>query len=121
LNNIIAVLLAAVLLAAQAPFAGAEATTPGLLFTSQSPYWKVGKIDPKLSALCALQRFNPVNPARLYARFAGPAGPNILAAAKGSGLNLHDPQHRGDPAKDYWFLLPETTSCEVWSSRVPPQ
>jgi hypothetical protein len=121
LNNVIAFLLAAILLAGQAPLAGAEANTPGLLFTSQLPYWKVGKRETALSALCSMQAFNPRTSSRLFARFAGPIGPNILAAAKGSGLNLWDPKHRADPTKDYWFLMPETSSCEVWSSKVPSQ
>jgi len=84
------------------------------VFTSKYPYWKVGPRDDALSKACALNRFNLVNPERLTAQFRGKDGPETLGVAKGSGLNLRDPERRAKPAEDYYFRGHGTTGCEVF-------
>jgi len=104
---VLALTLAAVLLAALP--ARAES-----VFTSKYPYWKVGPRDDALSKACALNRFNLVDPPRLTARFRGKDGPETLGVAKGSGLNLRDPDRRAKPTEDYYFRGHGTTGCEVF-------
>ena len=92
--------------------AGAQAET--VVLTSKSPYWKVGPRDDALSRACAMGRFNLADPARLVARFVGKQGPETLGVAKGTGINLRDPDHRAKPAEDYFFRNHGTTACEVY-------
>jgi hypothetical protein len=100
---VIALLLAAV------PAGASE-----VVLTSSAPYWKVGKKDDALSRACALGRFGLVEPEWLVARFVGKDGADVLGVAKGSGLNLRDPDHRAKPTEDYFFRQHGTTSCEVF-------
>jgi hypothetical protein len=97
------------LLAATAPTVAGQT-----VLTSRSPYWKVGERDDALSRACALTRFNMDEPERLIARFVGKDGPEVLGIAKGSGLNLRDPDRRAKPAEDYFFRNHGTTACEVY-------
>jgi hypothetical protein len=91
--------------------AGAHAET--VVLTSKSPYWKVGPRDDALSRACAIGRFNLANPARLVARFMGKQGAETLGVAKGTGVNLRDPDRRAKPTEDYFFRNHGTTDCEV--------
>jgi hypothetical protein len=84
------------------------------LVTSKSPYWKVGVADQALSRACALGHFGLQDPSRYIARFTGPEGPGVLGIAKGSGLNLRDPDHLARPKEDYFFYAHGTTSCAVY-------
>ena len=43
-----------------------------------------------------------------------------LGAAKGSGLNLVDPQRKADKNRDYWFYRDGTADCIVFSAVVKP-
>jgi hypothetical protein len=104
-----AILSLIVLLAAAAPAVAGQT-----VLTSRSPYWKVGERDDALSRACALNRFNMDEPERLIARFVGKDGPEVLGIAKGSGLNLRDPDRRAKPAEDYFFRNHGTTACEVY-------
>jgi hypothetical protein len=85
-----------------------------VVLTSKSPYWKVGPRDDALSKACALGRFNLGRPERLVAQFRGKDGPETLGIAKGSGLNLRDPDRRAKPNEDYFFRNHGTTGCEVY-------
>ncbi len=85
-----------------------------LLFTSKQPYWAVGPRDKALSQACSLGRFNIQKAGRLVARFAGPRGAETLNVAKGTGLNLYDPDRRAKPTEDYYFRNQNSTSCEVF-------
>ena len=104
-----AVLFLILLLVAAAPAVAGQT-----VLTSRSPYWKVGERDDALSRACALSRFNMQEPERLVARFVGKEGPEVLGIAKGSGLNLRDPDRRAKPAEDYFFRNHGTTACEVY-------
>lgn len=108
-RNLFAVLVSATL-ALAAPGAGAKE----VVLVSKAPYWQVGARDDALSRACSLGRFGPDRPAALTARFIGEQGPAVLAVAKGNGVNLHDPDRRGRPSEDYFFLNAGTTSCEVF-------
>jgi hypothetical protein len=90
--------------------AGAEQ----VVVTSQKPYWMVGPRDVALSRACALGRFNLARADRLVARFTGKEGAETLGVAKGTGVNLVDPDHKAKPTEDYYFRNQNTTSCEVF-------
>jgi hypothetical protein len=94
--------------------AAAPAGASEVVITSSAPYWKVGKKDDKLSRACALGRFGLAEPEWLVARFIGKQGADVLGVAKGSGLNLRDPDHLAKPTEDYFFRQHGTTSCEVF-------
>lgn len=85
-----------------------------VVVTSKQPYWKVGPRDPVLSRECSLGRFNPARADRLVARFTGKEGAETLGVAKGTGLNLRDPDHHAKAEEDYFFRNQGTTSCEVF-------
>jgi hypothetical protein len=105
----LAVLLGAVLL-----LGGVPAHAEQVVLASKAPYWQVGDRDSGLSRACALGRFGPTRSDRYVARFSGPKGAATLAVAKGTGLNLYDPDHQASPTEDYFFLNVGTTSCEVF-------
>jgi hypothetical protein len=84
-----------------------------VVLTSKSPYWAVGVRDDALSRACSLNQFGPQHPGELTARFNGPEGGGLLDVAKGTGVNLRDPNHLAKPTEDYFFRNVGTTSCEV--------
>jgi hypothetical protein len=84
-----------------------------VVLTSKSPYWQVGVRDDALSRACSLNQFGPQHPGELTARFNGPEGGALLDVAKGTGVNLRDPNHLAKPTEDYFFRNVGTTSCEV--------
>lgn len=83
---------------------------------STSPYWEVGSRDPTLSKACAIGRFNQQQIGRYIVRLHAKKddGAAVLGIAKGSGVNLHDPDHRASAAEDYYFRDDGTSSCEVF-------
>lgn len=92
---------------------GGEALAAQTVLTSKLPYWRVGVRDDSLSRACSLNQFGPQHPGDLLARFVGGKGGAVLDVAKGSGVNLRDPQHLAKPTEDYFFRNVGTTSCEV--------
>jgi len=92
---------------------GSGAEAGEVVLTSQAPYWEVGVRDNDLSRACSLNRFEPLHPGDLVARFVGPVGGALLDVAKGTGLNLRDPTHLAKRNEDYFFRNTGTTSCEV--------
>ncbi len=93
--------------------AAGEAAAHQVVLTSKSPYWEVGVRDDSLSRACSLNQFGPQHPGDLVAHFTGPQGGAVLDIAKGTGVNLRDPNHLARPAEDYFFRNVGTTSCEV--------
>jgi hypothetical protein len=83
-------------------------------------YWQVGDIDQTLSRMCSVGKFNQRVPYRFVGHFKGPKGSAMLGAAKGTGLNLFDPQHKADKNHDYWFYRDRTADCIVFSAAVKP-
>ena len=83
---------------------------------SNSPYWEVGSRDPALSKACVLGRFNQQQIGRYIVRLHAKKddGAAVLGIAKGSGLNLRDPDHRANAAEDYYFRDDGTSSCDVF-------
>jgi len=90
---------------------GAQASQTVLV--SKAPYWSVGVRDDDLSRACSLNKFGPAHPGDLLARFTGEQGAAILDVAKGTGLNLRDPNRLAKRTEDYFFRNVGTTSCEV--------
>jgi len=101
------------LVAAALGIGAGTARAAQIVLTSKAPYWTVGERDNELSRACSLNDFGPARLGELVARFIGPDGPGLLDVAKGSGRNLHDPQHRAKSNEDYFFRNAGTTSCEV--------
>jgi hypothetical protein len=93
---------------------GAAAHAAQTVITSKSPYWRVGVLDEALSRACAVGRFGLQDPKRYVARFTGPEGGGVLGIAKGTGLNLRDPDRHAKPNEDYFFYAHGTTSCAVY-------
>jgi hypothetical protein len=93
--------------------AAGDAVAGQAVLTSKLPYWQVGVRDDGLSRACSLNEFGPQHPGDLVARFTGPQGGALLDVAKGSGVNLRDPNHLAKPTEDYFFRNVGTTSCEV--------
>jgi len=83
---------------------------------SNSPYWEVGSRDPNLSQACSVGRFNQVQISRYIVRLHAKKddGAAVLGIAKGSGLNLRDPDHRALGSEDYYFRDDGTSNCEVF-------
>ena len=94
----------------------AAATATENLLDSQSPYWEAGPRDPKLSQACSLGRFNERQMGRyivrLHAKTGG--GAAVLGVAKGTGLNLWDPDKLAVVSEDYLFRQDGTSACEVF-------
>jgi len=99
------------LLTAAAGTGAAQASE--VVLTSKAPYWQVGERDDGLSRACSLDQFGPQHPGDLVARFTGKDGSALLDVAKGTGVNLRDPNHLAKPTEDYFFRNVGTTSCEV--------
>lgn len=99
------------LLLAAATAGAAQASE--VVLTSKAPYWHVGVRDDGLSRACSLNQFGPQHPGDLLARFTGADGNGVLDVAKGTGVNLRDPNHLAKPTEDYFFRNVGTTSCEV--------
>jgi hypothetical protein len=97
-------------LAIAAPAAAQEV----VVLKSKAPYWKVGPRDDALSRACSLNRFNMKRSGAYVAKFVGKEGYGVLGVAKGSGLNLYDPDRKAKPKEDYFFLDHGTTSCQVY-------
>ncbi|HZB94115.1 MAG TPA: hypothetical protein VE397_21880 [Stellaceae bacterium] len=93
--------------------AGSAAEANQTVLSSTAPYWQVGVRDDALSRACSLNEFGPLHPGDLTARFSGAQGDGLLDVAKGTGLNLRDPNHLAKPTEDYFFRNVGTTSCEV--------
>ena len=93
--------------------AAGAAQASEVVLTSKSPYWAVGDRDDALSRACSLNQFGPQHPGDLVARFTGKEGTALLDVAKGTGVNLRDPNHLAKPTEDYFFRNVGTTSCEV--------
>jgi hypothetical protein len=94
-----------------APAAGAT----DIVIDAAAPYWEVGARDPKLSRACSDGRFNERQTGRytvqLHAKKGGGA---VLGIAKGTGVNLRDPDHLAQTNEDYYFRDDWTSSCEVF-------
>ncbi|HEV2675596.1 MAG TPA: hypothetical protein VGV37_13715 [Aliidongia sp.] len=85
------------------------------LLDSQAPYWEAGPRDPKLSNACSLGRFNERQMGRFIVRLHAKAGgAAVLGVAKGSGLNLWDPNQLAVATEDYLFRQDGTSACEVF-------
>jgi hypothetical protein len=86
------------------------------LLDSQSPYWEAGPRDKQLSQACSLGRFNERQMGRyvvrLHARTGG--GAAVLGVAKGTGVNLWDPDRLAVTTEDYLFRQDGTSACEVF-------
>ncbi|MDB5360607.1 MAG: hypothetical protein JWO51_1904 [Rhodospirillales bacterium] len=85
------------------------------MLDSQSPYWEAGPRDPKLSQACSLGRFNERQMGRYVVRLHAKAGgAAVLGVAKGTGLNLWDPDKLAVATEDYMFRLDGTSACQVF-------
>jgi len=92
----------------------APAHAQQVVISSTAPYWKVGAADQTLSRACSLGRFGLADPQRYVARFTGAEGSGVLGIAKGTGLNLRDPDHHARPEEDYFFYGHGTSNCAVF-------
>src|ERR1700722_4642029 len=98
---------------------GSALATESLL-DSASPYWDAGTRSPTLSRACAIGRFNERQIGRYIVRLhAKNGGAAVLGVAKGTGVNLDDPDHMAKPTEDYMFHDDGTSNCEVYVGSPP--
>jgi len=86
------------------------------LLDSQSPYWEAGPRDQQLSRACSLGRFNERQMGRYIVRLhiKTGGGAAVLGVAKGTGVNLWDPDRLAVVTEDYLFRQDGTSACEVF-------
>jgi hypothetical protein len=78
-------------------------------------YWKVGRLDKELSALCRRNGFNQVRKNRLKIWYTGKdnIGRGMTGVAK-YGWNLHDPRGKALPDMTYHFINDGYSDCKVF-------
>ena len=90
------------------------------MIDTKSPYPEVGPRDQNLSRACSIGRFNQRQIGRFVVRFhAKEKGAAVLGIAKGTGVNLRDPDHMALTTEDYFFRNDGTSSCEVFVGGRP--
>jgi len=73
-------------------------------------WYKLGKVNKKLSQACLNHTFGELVPLRFRAFFKNQV---VLGVAFGHGLNLKDPGHLADPRKIYLFRQADGLGCTV--------
>ncbi|MBK8175000.1 MAG: hypothetical protein IPK66_06970 [Rhodospirillales bacterium] len=81
--------------------------------TSQSPHWRVGDVNPALSAACRKHRFNQIVDQRRFIAYLGNVGDGITGIAK-KGWNLRDPDRQGVDHATYHFADDGLSTCRVY-------
>ncbi len=80
---------------------------------SNSPYWKVGRLDPGLTQACRKLQFNQRNALSPYIGFAGERGRGSTGIAK-KDWNLNDPLGLARPGFTYHFFNDGLSDCTVF-------
>lgn len=101
--------------AALAAFAEPARAQGAIYAWTNDSYWKVGRLDKELSALCRRNAFNQVRKNRLKIWYTGKdnVGRGITGVAK-YGWNLHDPKGRAVPDVTYHFINDGYSNCTVF-------
>lgn len=86
---------------------------------SHSPYWQVGRLDPRLSESCRRGLFNQRSAERLYIGYAGDRGPGLTGIADAT-WNLRDPLGLARRGVTYHFRHDGFATCRVYVARQPP-
>lgn len=110
------VLALVVLAAVGAVAAPAPASAQGAIYAwTNDNFWKVGRLDKELSALCRRNAFNQVQKNRLKIWYTGKdnIGRGMTGVAK-YGWNLHDPRRVAVPDVTYHFINDGYSDCTVF-------
>jgi hypothetical protein len=80
---------------------------------SNSPYWKVGRLDPALTQACRKLQFNQRNVFSPYIGFTGERGRGSTGMGK-KGWNLDDPFGLAREGFTYHFFNDGLSDCTVF-------
>jgi hypothetical protein len=80
---------------------------------SNSPYWKVGRLDPALTLACRKLQFNQRNAYSPYIGFTGERGRGSTGMGK-KGWNLDDPLGLAREGFTYHFFNDGLSDCTVF-------
>ena len=105
--------LGAIALAAALAWLGATDARAGRYATSNSPYWLVGSLDTRLSALCRKGEFNQRRDEIGYIGYIGGQGRATTGFAK-KGFNLKDRRGVAEPGVTYHFFNDGHSNCKVY-------
>ena len=105
--------LVAVALAGALVWLGGAEAWAGRYATSKSPYWVVGTLDTRLSALCRKGEFNQLRDEIVYIGYVGGAGRATTGVAK-KGFNLKDRRSVAEAGLTYHFFNDGHSNCKVY-------
>ncbi|WP_404381961.1 hypothetical protein [Caenispirillum salinarum] len=108
--------LLAVGLTLAATAAPPPAAAQGAIYAwTNDSFWKVGRLDKELSALCRRSEFNQVRKNRLKIWYTGKdnIGRGTTGVAK-YGWNLSDPNGKAVPDVTYHFINDGWSDCKVF-------
>lgn len=103
---------------AQASAARSKVSEPGRWATSNSPYWKVGTIDNRLTDACQRLQFNQRHLDRLFIGYTGEKGKGVTGIAT-KEWNLRDPLGLAKPGFTYHFFNDGFSDCRVYVAKSP--
>ena len=98
----------------------AGARVKGQYATSESPYWMVGTLNPKLSLACRRGLFLQRKHLQLSIGYLGKKGKGITGVAT-KGYNLFDKLNLAEADKTYHFFHQGYSNCKVYVAKIPPK
>lgn len=94
--------------------AGTGSAEAGSRYAStNSAYWRVGRLDKRLSAACRKGEFNQRRDMRLFIGYRGPEGRATTGIAK-RDWNLKDRRGLAAPGVTYHFFDDGYSTCKVY-------
>lgn len=107
------VIAAAAVAAMMTAMAGIGVAEAGRYASSKSPYWRVGQLDPQLSAACRKGEFNQRRDLRLFIGYNGPDGKAWTGVAKRE-WNLKDRRGLAVSGVTYHFFDDGYSTCKIY-------
>ena len=98
--------------------ATAEVRVKGQYATSKQPYWKVGKMDKKLSGACQRGEFRQRKYVTYSVGFIGKQGRGLTGIAN-KNWNLVDPKGLAKVGFTYHFFNQGYSNCKVFVAKTP--
>lgn len=92
---------------------GAQA---GTYANSNSPYWKVGTYNERLTKACRRGVFNQVKVNTYNIHYVGDKGRSVTGIAK-KGWNLSDPRGYAEDGYTYHFFNDGYSNCRVYMAK----
>lgn len=86
--------------------------------TSESPYWRVGRLSAPLSRACQKGLFGQIRRHLYNIGFIGPEGKTLTGIAN-TDWNLYDPLNMAEPQHTYHFYNQGYSNCKVYAWPTP--